>query len=346
VAESWDVVVVGAGPAGSRAAAEAAAAGARVLLLERKRRVGALPHCAEFVPRALALEEEVPARARVQAVSGMESRLGGRARFMAFPGWVLDRQVFDHGLALAAASAGATVLAGAELLGREAGRLVARVEGRRREIAAGVVVAADGAAGACARAWGLAAQRLIAGVQIEAPLARELTRTLVFLDPRFAGGYGWLFPKGRSANLGLGAWGRAHPRRLLAGLAARLEEENLIRPGLLAIGGGAIPVSGPRPAPFAPGLILAGDAAGLTHPVTGAGIPQALFSGGLAGRAAAAAAGGAVGAAEDYAHELDGRYGRHLARGLAARRRLEAAWEQEEFAELMAAAWPGWGGPA
>jgi geranylgeranyl reductase family protein len=346
VAESWDVVVVGAGPAGSRAAAEAAAAGARVLLLERKCRVGALPHCAEFVPRALALEAPVPARARVQAVEGMESRLGGQARFLASPGWVLDRQVFDHGLALAAASAGAVVRAGARLMGREAGRLVVAAGGRRQEIAAGVVVAADGAAGACARAWGLPAQRLLAGVQIEAPLARELSRTLVFLEPRFAGGYGWLFPKGRSANLGLGAWGRAHPRRLLAGLAGRLEAQGLIRPGFLAFGGGAIPVGGPRPAPFAPGLILAGDAAGLTHPVTGAGIPQALFSGGLAGRAAVAAAGGEAAAAEEYAHELDGRYGRHLARGLAARRRLDGAWGQEEFAALMAAAWPGWGRPA
>jgi flavin-dependent dehydrogenase len=314
-----------------------------VLLLERKRRVGALPHCAEFVPRALALEEDVPARARVQAVSGMESRLGGEARFLASPGWVLDRQVFDHGLALAAARAGAIVLAGAELLGREAGRLVARVEGRRREIAAGWVVAADGAAGACARAWGLPAQGLLAGVQVEAPLARELTRTLVFLDPRFAGGYGWLFPKGDAANLGLGAWGSAHPRRLLAGLAEELEREGLVRPGRLAVGGGAIPVGGPRPAPFARGLVLAGDAAGLTHPVTGAGIPQALFSGGLAGKAAAAAAGGRPEAVQDYAHELAGRYGRHLARGLAARRRLDEAWEREEFAALIGAAWPGWG---
>ncbi len=340
MAERFDVVVIGLGPAGSMAALAAARAGARVLAVERKRRVGALPHCAEFVPQALALELEMPGRSRVQAVAGMESRLGGESRFLAGPGWILDRQVFDHALAQRAAAAGAELWAGCAFAGRDEGRLVLRAGGRPREVLAGAVVAADGAASPCARAFGLGGQAALPGVQMEVPLARPLEHTVVFLDPAFRGGYAWLFPKGPAANLGLGCAAGARPRTLLEDLRAELLARGVIAPGVLARAGGAICVAGPRP-PAARGLILCGDAAGLTHPLTGAGIPQALHSGLAAGRAAAALAGGDAAAGEDYAHDIALRYGRYLARGLKARAELEAGWSGD-FAGLMARTWPGW----
>ncbi len=339
--ETWDVAVIGAGPAGSRAARAAALGGARVLLVERKRRVGALPHCAEFVPRALGLEIDLPMRAKVQPVEGMETRLGGAAQYTPAPGWILDRQVFDHGLALAAAQAGAVLEAGARFLGQENGCLVIQGGGGRREIRAGSVVAADGAASAAARSFGHPRQELLAGVQVEVPLNVALERTLIYLDPAYAGGYAWLFPKGLSANLGVGCAGAAQPRRLLEALRLRLVEEGVIKPGVLAVGGGAIPVGGPRKA-VKDNLILAGDAAGLTHPITGAGIPQAVTSGGLAGTAALALAGGKRAASQEYAHELSSAYGGYLGRAVEARRLMLAGWGAEDFSGLMAQAWPGW----
>lgn len=340
--ETWDVAVIGGGPAGCRAAWAAARAGASVLLVERKRRLGALPHCAEFVPRALALEMDMPPRSRVQAVEGLETRLADRRRYLAAPGWILDRQVFDHALAQAAALAGAHVLAGAELLDLRGETLRIKAPGGPREIIAGAVVAADGAVSATARLFGLPRQSLLAGVQWEVPLARELGRTLVFLEPGFRGGYAWLFPKGGVGNLGVGCAAEAKPLAQLAMLQERLMAQGLIKPGVLARGGGAIPVSGPRFLSRGR-LILAGDAAGLTHPVTGAGIPQALASGALAGRAAARAAGGEAGAGDEYARETDAHWGRYLARGLEARARLEAGWDGGDFTDLMAETWPGWG---
>jgi flavin-dependent dehydrogenase len=101
-------------------------------------------------------------------------------------------------------------------------------------------------------------------------------------------------------------------------------------------------VDGPRPTLARGRLLLAGDAAGLTHPVTGAGIPQALFSGHLAGQAAARLAGGDPNAGQDYQAEVLARYRRYLERGLAARHHLEAAWDHELFPRLMARTWPGW----
>ncbi len=340
--ETWDVVVVGGGPAGSRAAWAAARAGARTLLLERKRRLGALPHCAEYLPRVLGLELEIPARARCQAVGGMESRLGEEKRWLAAPGWILDRQVFDHHLAVEAARAGAQVWAGAELVGLGDAELEVRWQGQRRRLRAGAVVGADGAASPCARLAGLPRQKLMTGLQWEVPLARPLEHTLVFLDPRFQQGYAWLFPKGPTANLGVGCAAPAKPGRLLAELHRELVELGLVAPGILALAGGAIPVSGPRPSFQKGRLILAGDAAGLTHPVTGAGIPQALASGREAGRAAAELAGGRAGAGRDYQEAVLRHWGGHLARGLARRRELERGWSADDFGALMARTWPGW----
>ncbi|RJX31661.1 MAG: geranylgeranyl reductase family protein [Desulfarculus sp.] len=342
--ERVDVLVVGGGPAGVLAAAAAAQAGAAVLLIERKRRFGALPHCAEFVPSLLATELAFPARSRVQAVEGMVSRLEAEEVFTAGPGWILDRQVFDHGLAQAAAQAGARLWAGCHLRGRRGQAWLVQRGGQKIEVHAGAVVAADGAASPTAQALGLPALPRLAAAQQEVPLARPLTRNQIFLEPRFALGYAWLFPKGQTANLGLGCAAASRPGRLLEGLRQGLLAQGLIRPGRLAVGGGAIPVGGPRSSLVRDLVLLAGDAAGLTHPLSGAGIPQAVFSGRLAGAAAARLAGGEAAAGDEYQQELAGRYGRYLARGLAARREMEAAWGDENFAELMHRVWPAWAG--
>ncbi len=127
-------------------------------------------------------------------------------------------------------------------------------------------------------------------------------------------------------------------------LRARLVDQGWLRPGILARGGGAIPVGGPRPRIWREGVVLCGDAAGLTHPVTGAGIPQALASGRLAGRAAAALAGGgaaAAGAGESYAAALAGAYGRYLARGMAARVPGRAGMTRISLASWRALGRPG-----
>lgn len=342
--ERVDVLVIGGGPAGSLAAGEATRAGAVVLLIDRKRRLGSLPHCAEFVPRLLAAELDFPARSRVQAVQGMVSHLNGDTVFTAGPGWILDRQVFDHGLAQAAAGAGARVWAHSQMLDRQGRAWRLRRGGDTVEVTAGAVVAADGAASPTARALGLPALPLLAGVQVEVPLAQPLERNQIFLEPAFQGGYAWLFPKGKVANLGVGCLPAAGPHGLLEGLRRRLIERGLIRPGVLALSSGAIPAGGPREALAQGQVLLAGDAAGLTHPLTGAGLPQAVFSGRLAGAAAARLAGGQAAAADQYQQDLLGRYGGYLGRGLAARRDLEAGWGSGDFGELMRRVWPAWAG--
>jgi digeranylgeranylglycerophospholipid reductase len=77
-------------------------------------------------------------------------------------------------------------------------------------------------------------------------------------------------------------------------------------------------------------VLLAGDAAGLAHPVTGAGIAAAVYSGRLAGEAAHAVLTGDKDAVQDYEDELRAVFGASLARALERRRALRAAAEQGE----------------
>lgn len=335
-----DVLVVGGGPAGCLAARAAARHGASVLLVEAKRRMGALPHCAEFVPKLLAREVEIDPRARVQSVAGMETVLAGEQLRTAGPGWILDRQVFDHALAAQAAAAGAEVFCACRFVGLEGQSVILKQGSERLEIKAGAVVAADGASSGLAQALGMPRPRLLVGVQYEVPLAAPLERTLVWLDREYEGGYAWLFPKGELANLGLGCAPGANPRAALNSLQARALKDGLIRPGILARSGGMIPMDGPLAEPMQGRMVFCGDAAGLTHPITGAGIPQAVGSGQEAGHAAAALAGGKEQAGQDYAHQLSRRYGRYLQRGQEARKLWDLRWQEEGFTELMQQTWP------
>ena len=75
------------------------------------------------------------------------------------------------------------------------------------------------------------------------------------------------------------------------------------------------------------GILLVGDAAGLTHPITGAGILAAVISGELAGRAAASAIeSGDLGCLATYQEELSAYLGGSLRHALMKRRQLDAEW--------------------
>jgi digeranylgeranylglycerophospholipid reductase len=337
-----DVLVVGGGPAGCRAALSAAKAGARVLLVEKQSCFGADPRCAEWVPQALGMETSIPQKAIVQPVSGMELHLPGFSGEVAMPGYMLERRIFDFELARQAMNAGAELWAAARLEKLEPGRAWIKQGMQSSCIGFSALVAADGASSQVAGFCEIKRQPVMAAINLQVPLKKVLDTTRIYLRPEYRLGYAWLFPKGDMANLGLGCVKPNGVRDLLAGLQAELVQEGVISPGVLSVSAGALPVGGPRPELFGKGVFFCGDAAGLAHAITGAGIPQALDSGMRAGKAACAYAAGDLDAGEAYAKEVSARWGGYLTRGLKAREKQDESWNQENFRQLMARTWPAW----
>ena len=342
-----DVLVVGGGPAGTMAAGTAAQAGLDVVLVEARRRFGERPHCAGFSPKRLALEVDFPHGCVAQEVAGVDVHLAGQVRSLTVPGFILDRGRFDHGLARAAAAQGAELRPGYKL--KKYDGETCRVQGPVGEetIRPRVVVAADGPGSRIRKQLGLPPLACLTGVQLEVTLTRDMDRARIMFHQDWRHGYAWLFPKGRTANLGLGLKDQqpGQARQALEALRADLVAQGVILPGCLGRSVGAIPVSGPA-APLTVGrTILAGDAAGLTHPITGAGLPQAVASGRAAGLAAVGLIKGDSSCNPDwYEREMQAWFGRTLSLALAKRRLLETNWHENDFSALIEQTWPGFRG--
>src|SRR4030042_7389 len=87
----FDIVIVGAGPAGSCAAQAAAQRGAKCLLIDRRQRLGIPVQCAEFVPQWICRHASFSSTCIMQKVEKMVTHLPGRIDEMKSPGYMLDR---------------------------------------------------------------------------------------------------------------------------------------------------------------------------------------------------------------------------------------------------------------
>lgn len=323
-----EVLVVGLGPAGACAAAAAAAAGCRVLAVERRSSIGEPVQCAELVSAALSLEALPWDAVTSQRISRMVTAVEQEAPDVSegFPGRMISRSRFDQALARRAAACGARLVLGTA---------VTRVlPDGSAELSDGCIlrpralVGADGPRSQVGAAVGSANRELVAARQFTVPLPEPYEATDIFLRSVYRGGYGWLFPKGREAHVGVGVdyACRDRLRSLLEGL--RLDLTGAGRVGSappLALTGGLIPVGGRLRAVGRLGaapVALAGDAAGLTNPVTGAGIEAAVRSGDLAGRAVAGWLAGNAAAMDEYEEELSELYDAPYARALRRRREV------------------------
>jgi geranylgeranyl reductase family protein len=287
-----DVIVVGAGPAGTTAAYDLARQGIAVTLLEQKE----LPR---YKPCGGCLSLKVDSVLEPDFHDLVERTIYG-ARFT-FEGldevrvrsdrpvsYMVMRDRFDHFLARKAQGAGAAVLTGQRVVDvAETGDGV-RVTTREREYTARYLVGADGANGVVGRVLGLTPRRRVA-VCVEAevttgPNAPEIAGDEVRIE--FGGvpfGYGWVFPKGDHLSIGVGGLRDkiGDPRAVYDEF---LVDQDLVdalvsesRKGYIipVFAGGRDPIGGPR-------TVLLGDAAALVDPFLGEGIYYAIRSGQLA----------------------------------------------------------------
>jgi geranylgeranyl reductase family protein len=325
-----DVLVVGLGPGGSCAALTAAAAGAKVIAVERRREVGVPVQCAEFVPLPMgkyALASEVFR----QRVSGMTTILpSGEKVASDFPGIMIDRARFDQALARQAAAAGVTEIMEASFESVDPQRSIATVSkgGKRVEIRFRVLVAADGPNSRVAQSLDLPRLETVDTRQYTVPLLRRHGHTDIWLSADYPGGYAWLFPKGNVANLGLGLDTKlaADLKAPLDALHAQIAGTGLVGMDILGRTGGAIPVGGLRDRLVVGNALFVGDAAGLTHPITGAGIAAAVISGEAAGASIARLLDGERDALADYEEDVRDQFQTTIDRAVARRRWMLEHW--------------------
>lgn len=326
-----DVLVAGLGPAGASAAAPAARAGLAVLCVERKQQAGVPVQCAEYLPPPLAKHSRA-AGVLQQRIHGMRSVLpSGAATHSDFPGLMVDRAAFDQALVAEARSLGAECWLGTRLLAVDGRRNEARVRTSRDDIAIGyrLLIAADGPHSPVAESLGLAALDSIWTRQYTVPLLKPCADTEVWLSDAYPGGYAWLFPKGRFANLGVGMDKVLEKdlKRPLDALHRQLVDAGRVGAEILSHTGGAIPVGGLRQQLVVGDVLFAGDAAGLTHPITGAGIAAAVQSGERAGEAAAQfLRHGRETALAEFEEDIRDQFAPSISRALARRRWLLERW--------------------
>ena len=310
-----------------------------MLLVECRETIGLPVRCAEFIPAPL-LGEIGPARDFVvQAVRGMRTILpDGGIAVMRSPGFMIRRDLFDQALARAAEEAGARILRATRVLRREEGEVVVRKRGEPGEgrVRATVIIGADGPRSTVGRWIGSENRNLIPAVQWRVPLCLPAEFTEVYFQPAFYGGYGWLFPAGREANVGLGrkkGKGRDEPiRTVLERFVSELAEQGKIKAEPIRATAGWIPAEPVRRVTEG-NVLLVGDAAGHTHPITGAGVAQAVLGGRMAGSWAARAAEtgdtSLLGSCEEEWRDL---FGNVQQRAFERRLFLEENWDRLETA--------------
>jgi len=303
----YDVIVVGAGPAGSMTAHHAAKKGARVLMIEKRQEIGSSLRCAEGISRkglekaGISIDKRwISAEmkgAKIVSPHGHvfridESHAGDEV------GLVLERHRFDKYLAERAAKAGTeirlkTAATGVIKEGKVVKGITGKSFGEPFKLTAGCVVGADGYESQVGRWAGLDTtlkmsdvtscfQYRLTGIKSEPDFCEFIIGSVA------PGGYAWIFPKGGdTANVGMGVlasklkkpgdvkmyidkWIRSDPR-----LSCGQPLEAL---------GAAVSVSPPVEKSIADGILLVGDAARVIDSITGGGIANGCIMGLLAGQ--------------------------------------------------------------
>jgi digeranylgeranylglycerophospholipid reductase len=356
---TFDVIVVGAGPAGAEAGRAAAESGLRTLIIEEHHTAGEPSHCTGKLSRHAFREFDLPLSLGKNSLrAALFHSPGGvsvHLRRAAVDSYVVDRVAFDRWLMDRAVRAGAEFVTGVRVTSATRDRGIMTVRGERRgrwpeafAARSRLIIDAEGASPRLPGTLGLSLPRRYAmGLQYQMRGVGGLvpdTPEMFFGGSIAPGFFAWLMPLGGTrARVGLCIDPARSPRppvwyleRLLAThprlrdrVAGSVAERKMA---------GRIPFMISRAPTAAAGLLVAGDAAGQVKATSGGGIYYAMIAGRIAGGAAARYVAGDRGAGRAYEAQWHARFGREVAFTAFGRRMIDRLSDAELDAVLRSIA--------
>lgn len=304
----YDVLIIGGGPGGALAAKTCAEKGLSVCIIEKRPAIGVPVRCAEGIGEDLIGEffDELNPKWISEKIKGAKLISPDGSSFYLSPemagnevGYVLDRKFFDRDLIWLAVESGAECYVKARAVdaimedGVVKGAVI-EYFGEKKEIRAKVVIAADGVESKFSRYCGVdttvplreletCAQYLMTDIDIEPGI------TVFYVGREVSPeGYIWIFPKGdRTANVGIGISGtQSKDSSRAKDYLDKYVKKNFPDGKIIELIVGGVSVCRPLECTVADNLIIVGDAARLSDPITGGGIYNAMYTGRLAGEVA------------------------------------------------------------
>ena len=364
--ESFDVVIVGGGPAGLCASLHAALGKSRTLLLERKPRLEAPVTCGELIPSLDEAQSLMPRAKNLRdfyqsmpatTIANHTSSIviyspSNRTHEFNFHGLVLNKNLLNKALGEASVKAGAEISLSSlvyELHPEENSILVHSTDLKRpKAIRAKVAIGADGFPSAIASLTGLKAQSELSDmascincVVTGAKVDRNAVE--MYFGNRIApGGYAWIIPKGNDvANVGLGIrismlQGQRDLEKRFTSFMKKhaIVSQKVLGAEITNRSTKIVPVGGIGRRLYGERVLLAGDSAGTVVPVNGGGILTAAVSGRIAGETACRFVQG-TGELSTYEKAIGGEIGREVRRGLGYRKAADLVMKSDLLFEVV-----------
>lgn len=349
--DSYDVVVVGGGPAGLCASRHAALEGCKTLLIEKKTHIDAPTICGEFIPTLEEARSLMPNTqelsdfyqfASSKTIANMTSILkaytpSSNSHEFAFGGLVIEKNLVNAAMGQASAKAGVKVATSSRVASLEERddhvRLHVIAPEGNQKMRAEIVVGADGFPSTVASHAGLPTGFSQNDLALCLNFLMEDVRTdeniveMYFGNEAAPGGYVWIIPKRKGvANVGLGV--RLSRLRCGKNLQERFDSfrqrhpiasQKLLRAKILRRSAKIVPVGGVAQRICGDRILLAGDSAGTVIPINGGGILTAAVSGRIAGQISSKIIRGESGVST-YQRAIEAEMGEELRRGLAYRK--------------------------
>jgi len=277
----YDVIIVGAGPAGTMAAKEISKEGYSVLVIEKKKKVGYPIQCGEIVGESAIKKNEIKPQDDwiKKRNNGIKIFVPNGNFFISnVKSFSINREKFDRYLVENAIENGCKTLLNTWVEGAKKKNFW-YIKTNKGIFKSKILIGADGPLSIIAKQIGiLEGQKNIVAIQYKFKFLNFKDEyPSIFLNEKFNPGYAWIFPRGDEFNVGIGGLGNVKER-----LDYFCKSMNINPRKKTDMNIGLIPQKCVLKSFEKDSALIIGDAAGLTNPIFGGGIQAALFSGRLA----------------------------------------------------------------